>query len=289
MVDNITISLTGENGDTITFDNSTYVLTTGVRGFGIPAPLLRIDKSAADGGVFRLSKRDVRDLDLPIVILGDESADVQSRLRRLSNILRGKVTITAAYMSGDAYELDTYFNGGAETTFGEDGNKSLCRWVVTLQAPQPYWTSATPQSFSVSASTATRGLLGAPGGTTATLSALRVKSSQALGSVAIENVGDIASPVTWVITGPAATVSVSLNGVGFSYTSAIGSGEVITINSELGTVTDASGVNKYAGLGSAPKFFSIPSGTSTVSITATGADTTTRISGYFSPRREVIH
>lgn len=288
MVDNITISLTGENGDTITFDNSTYILTTGVRGFGIPAPLLRIDKSAADGGVFRLSKRDVRDLDLPIVILGDESADVQSRLRRLANILRGKVTIRAAYTDGSAYELDTYFNGGAETTFGQDGNKSLCRWVVTLQAPQPYWTSSIPQTFSVSASTATRGLLGSASGFK-TLSALRVKSSQALGSVAIENVGDIASPVTWVITGPAATVSVSLNGVGFSYTSAIGSGEVITINSELGTVTDASGVNKYAGLGSAPKFFSIPSGTSTVSITATGADTTTRISGYFSPRREVIH
>lgn len=288
MVDNITISLTGENGDVITFDNSTYVLTTGVRGFGIPAPLLRIDKSAGNGGVYRFSKRDVRELDLPIVILGDESMDVQTRLRRLSNILRGKVTLTATYSTGEAYELDTYFNGGAETQFGDDANQSYCRWTLTLQAPQPFWTSATPQTFSVAASTATRGLLGSATGFK-TLSALRVKSSQALGSVPIENVGDIDSPVTWVIQGPATSVSISLNGVGFSYASSIADGETITIDSELGTVKDSAGSNQYASLGTAPKFFFIPAGTSTVSITAEGADTGTSISGFFRPRREVIH
>lgn len=288
MVDNITISLKGENGDTITFDNQTYVLATGLRGFGIPNPLLRIDKSASDGGVFRFSKRDIRELDLPVVVLAYSEADVEVNLRRLANILRGKVTIRASYTTGEAYELVTYFNGGAETVFGEDGNKQLCRWTITLQAPQPFWTSVTPQTFSVSATTGTRGLLGTSSGF-ATLSALRVKSSQTLGTVALENVGDVATPPTWVITGPAASVSVSLNGTSFSYTSSIAAGEVITINTELGTVTDASGVNKYAGLGTAPKFFLIPSGKSTVSITATGSDANTRIAGYFSPRREVIH
>ena len=289
MVDNITISLTGENGDVITFDNSTYVLTIGVRGFGIPTPLLRIDNSAGDGGVFRFSKREVREMDLPIVVLGDDQVGVESRLRRLSNILRGKVTLTATYTTGESYELETYFNGGAETEFGEDANQSYCRWVVTLKAPQPFWTSVTPETFSVAASTATRGLLGAPDGITATLSALRVKSSQALGSVPIENVGDIDSPVTWVIQGPATSVSISLNGVGFSYASSIEDGETITIDSELGTVKDSAGLNKYASLGTAPKFFFIPAGTSTVSITAEGAETSTSISGFFRPRREVIH
>lgn len=289
MVDNITISLTGENGDVITFDNSTYVLTTGVRGFGIPNPVLRIDKSAGNGGVYRFSKRDIRELDLPIVVLADDAMGVESRLRRLSNILRGKVILTATYSTGEAYELATYFNGGAETQYGDDANQSLCRWTITLQAPQPFWTSAIPQTFSVAASTATRGLLGAPDGTTKTLSALRVKSSQALGAVPIENVGDIDSPITWVIQGPATGVSISLNGVGFSYASSIESGEVITVDSEAGTVADAAGLNKYASLGTAPKFFFIPSGSSVISITAEGADSNTRISGYFRPRREVIH
>lgn len=288
MVD-ITISLTGSNGDVIALDGETFILETGLRGFGIPAPVLRIDKSAGDGGVYRFSKRDVRVLDLPIVILASDTMSVEQNLRRLSAILRGPVTLTATYSTGEAYDLTTYFNGGAETQYGGDATREFCRWVISLQAPQPYWTSAAPQTFSVSASTATRGLLGAPVGTTATLSALRVKSSQALGSVPIENSGDIEAPIVWVIKGPTTSVSISIGGVGFSYTSSIASGDTITIDSEAGTVKDQAGVNKYASLGSAPKFFAIPAGRSIAAITADGADTNTKISGYFRPRREVIH
>lgn len=286
---NITISLVGENGDSIVFDESTYILETGFRGFGIPAPILRIDKSAADGGVYRFSKRDVRTLDLPIVVLGDNSAEVETRLRRLATLLKGAVRFVATYETGEEFELTTYFAGGADTVFGADAGQTYCRWVVSLQAPQPYWTSTVPSTFSVSASTATRGLLGAPAGTTATLSALRVKTSQALGSVPLENPGDVEAPVIWVIQGPTSGVSITYNGTGFSYTGTLGSSDVITIDAEAGTVKDSAGLNKYASLGAAPKFFSIAPGSSTVSITADGADTTTRISGYFRPRREVLH
>ena len=286
---NLSISLAGENGDTIQLDGIDYVLETGLRGFGIPAPLLRIDKSAGDGGVYRFSKRDVRKLDFPIVALGSDHLDVETKLRRLALLLKGAVRVIATYETGEAFELVTYFSGGADTEFGNNAGSTFCRWVLTLQAPQPYWTSVTPISFSVSAATGTRGLLGAPAGTTATLSALRVKSSQALGAVPVDNPGDVASLPTWIITGPASSVSITLDGVGFTYTSTIASGEVITIDTESGLVRDASNVNKYAGLGSAPKFFQIPSGTSVISITASGADSATKISGFFKPRREVIH
>lgn len=286
---NLSISLAGENDDEIALDGVDYVLETGVRGFGIPAPLLRIDKSAGDGGVYRFSKRDVRNLDLPIVALGHDETDVENKLRRLSLLLKGAVRVIATYETGETFELVTYFAGGADTEFGEDAGSTWCRWVLTLQAPQPYWTSTVPRTFSVSASTGTRGLLGAPDGTTATLSALRVKSSQALGSVPVDNPGDVPSLPTWIITGPATSVSITLNGVGFDYASSIASGEVITIDTESGLVRDASNVNKYASLGAAPKFFAIPSGSSVISITATGADSDTKISGFFKPRREVIH
>lgn len=286
---NLSIALSGDNGDTIQLDGESYVLETGLRGFGIPAPLVRIDKSAGDGGVYRFSKRDVRTLDLPIVVLADSSVDVETKLRRLAAILKGSVRLIATYESGEEFELVTYFSGGADTEFGENANSKFCRWVLSLQAPQPYWTSTIPKTFSVSASTETRGLLGAPGGTIATLSALRVKSSQALGSVPVDNPGDVPSLPTWVITGPASSVSISLNGIGFEYSDSIASGEVITVDVESGLVRDALNVNKYASLGAAPKFFEIPSGSSTISITATGADSETQISGFFKPRREVIH
>lgn len=279
MVD-INYALVGANGDTINLDDTTYTLGTGLRGVGIPAPMLRIDPSASNGGVYRYSKRDIRELDLPIIIQDD--VDVEPHVRRLARLLQGAVRLVATYDSGQKYELTVYLAGGGETTYGSDAGRNFCRWVITLQAPQPFWQSVEPVSFSVMAASGTRGLLG-------NLSKLQVKTSQALGAVNVENSGDVDAPVIWQLKGPASSVAITLNGIGFTYNSAIGSTETITINCDLGTVVDQLGANKYASLAAAPKLFAIPTGSSVVTINAAGADTTTKISGYFSPRREVIH
>jgi hypothetical protein len=276
----IDFSLIGADGDTINLDGGLYTLETGLKGLGIPAPVLRIDPSAKDGGVYRYSMRDIRELDLPITIA--DSGVVEPHLRRLARMLQGPVRLVATYETGQRYELVTYLAGGGETQFGSDATVNFCRWVITLQAPQPFWQSVDPISFSVTAATETRGLLG-------NLSKLQVKTSQALGAVVIENSGDVEAPVIWQLEGPADSVAITLGGVGFTYDDVIDTGETITINTDLGTVTDQLGANKYAALAAAPKLFAIPTGSSTVSITAAGASTATKISGFFSPRREVIH
>ena len=284
---NIQISLTGANGDTIELNNEDYVLQTGVRGFGIPNAVLRIDKSAGNGGVYRFSKRDIRELDLPIVVLSN-GGNLEEKLRRVANVLKSAVTITASYDDGDAYELVAYYNGGAETQFGSNASNDFAVWALTMQAPQPFWTSKSPKQFSVSASSGTKGLLAAPSGVSS-LSRLLVKTDQALGLVNVENIGDVEAPIVWQIKGPSTNVAITLNGVGFEYTETITSSDTITIDSEKGTVVNQSGVNKYSYLSTAPKLFSVPSGNSVISITATGADSNTKISGFFKPRREVIH
>lgn len=281
MVD-ITISLTGVNGDTITFGNDEFILTSGVRGFGIPQTALRIDSSAGEGGVFRYSKRDVRELDLPIMVTGSDRDDVDSKLRRLANLLRGKTALIASYSDGTQYELDVYYAGGAETQYGEDAGATFCKWVLTVKAPQPYWVSVQPQSFWVSGAPGTVGLL-------PQLSRLQLSSSQALGTITVQNNGDVDAPPIWVINGPATNVAITLNGVGFQYTAALAIGDTITIDTDSGTVVDQTGANKYANLSAAPKLFAIPSGISNISITATGSGSSTKISGFFQPRREVIH
>jgi phage-related protein len=280
---NITISFTGANNDTIVFDNQTYTLETGLSGFGIPQPLLRIDKSAGNGGVFRLAKREVRDLDVPILVTNDNGQTVEANLRRLANILRGRVTITATYATGEVYFLYAYLAGGGDSAYGSGGNQSFARWVLQLQAPQPFWTAAEPEEFSVATSGATRGLLTGP------LTELRVSSSQAIGTVSIENPGDVESPIVWQLRGPSTSVSISLNGVGFIYDGTLLVDQTVTIDVEAGTVINQAGTNVYANLAAAPKLFYIPAGDSTIDIIATGADTNTRISGFYSPRREVIH
>jgi hypothetical protein len=282
----LTLTLTGANGDTITFDYDTYILTDGLKGFGIPPTKVRIQESATDGGVFRHSKRGIRDIDLPIVTVGTDRADTETKLRRLARILQnsnGAARLTATYDSGDVYFLDLYYTGGGETVFGDDAGSTYARWVVALQAPKPYWTSQVAQTFSVVQGAAGRGLL-------PQLTKLKLTSSQAIGVVTVNNTnGDVPSYPIWQVYGPLDSLTVSSAGSSFTYNAPVAAGQSLVIDTAAGTVVDGAGVNKYSNLGAAPKLFTIPPGTSSVSVSGVGSTTATVISCTFYPRREVLH
>lgn len=285
MVD-VTISLIGANGDTIQLaDNGDFVLATGVTGFGIPATNVRIDESAGPGGTWRFTKRGVRDLDLPLVILGTDRADVETKLRRLARLLQdnnGATKIVANYSDGSSVFLEAHYVGGAETQFGSDATNYFCRWVIQMQAPQPYWATVTSQSFTVGSGSTGRGLL-------PQLTKLKVSSSQALGVVNVNNPGDVATYPIWTLRGPVDFVTIS-NGIqSFTYDAPIADGSTVTINTESGEVTDQLGVNKYSNLAPAPKLFPLPPGLNSLNISGTGATASTVISCFYSPRYEIIH
>lgn len=278
-------SLVGANGDTIPFDGSQdYVLSTGFRGVGIPTTDVRIDTSAGDGGTWRSTRRGLRELDLPIVVLGANRDDVESKLRRLSRALNdryGTPKLIAQYSDGTSYSIEVHYTGGAETVFGGDASETFCRWGITLTAPDPFWVSTQAVNFSLGYSEEVRGLL-------PNLEQLKVSPSQVVGSYVIENPGDVEAYPVWTLEGASTGASFLLNGVGFTYTETLTAGKII-VNTRAATVVDAAGANKYAYLGAAPKLFAIPPGTSTVSLTVEGADSSTKVSGYFQPRREVLH
>lgn len=283
----LSMTLTGMNGNTISFDDENYVVQVGTRGFGIPSPILRIDPSASNGGTYRFSKRDVREIDLPLTILGKSREDTESKLRRLSVILRDKAVLAVTYENGETWTLDTYLAGGGQTQFGSTGNDYFCQWDLILHAPQPFWQSTAPFSVSIVSSSATRGLLA--GSSPKSLAFLRVKSSQAFGTVTVTNTGDVNAPAVWTIKGPSTLTTVTLNGVGFTFGDTISSATTITIDCEAGTVKDQTGANRYSGLGTAPKLFSIPPGDQTVTVLITGATGDTKVTGTFASRREVLH
>jgi hypothetical protein len=283
---NIAISLVGSNGDTIELTNefSDYILTTGVAGFGVPPTQVRIQESAGDGGTWRNTKRGIREIDLPIVISGTDRQDLETKLGRLADLLQdisGPTKIVASYSDGTAYELLAHYVAGADATYGEDANSRFVRWVITLQAPQPFWESVTPTNFALSASTG-RGLL-------PNLSKLKLTSAFGFGEVTITNPGSVVTFPLWSLKGPADSVVIERDGVGFTYEAPIALGETITINTQLGTVVDQNGVNKYGNLGPAPKLFSLNRGSQTITVNAPGAGAATMISGNFKPRREVIY
>jgi hypothetical protein len=281
----VNYALIGANDDTIVFDSTNYVLNPDFLGFGVPPAEVRIENSAGDGGVFRHAKRGVRRMDLPITVLGSTRASVQTKLRRLAKLTQnsfGPLTLEARYSDGEVLKLQAYYTGGAESQWGSSAGLTWCRWALSLSAPQPYWQSATVEQFTIGQASTGRGLL-------PELSKLKISSSQALGTILIDNSGDVPTFPLYRVIGPVEDLVIANDEGGFSFIEPVLEGETIFINTENGSVVDQDDVNRYDMLGPAPKLFRLPVGESALTISGTGATEGTRIDVYYSLRYEVVH
>lgn len=284
MVD-IQISIIGSDDEILLDHGGDYILATGAMGFGIPATEVRIEPSASDGGVFRYSRRSTRELDLPIVVFGHDRDNVEFNLRRLSSIMRETpFKIRATYDTGEQWDLEGIYVGGGETQYGEDAGKTYCRWVVQVQCPQPFWVSTQSISYTVGSGDTGRSII-------PWLAELRVSSSQAIGAINVENPGDVESYPVWTLTGPFDQATIS-NGDGtksFVYNEPVAAGTTVIVDTRSATVKNTAGTNLYSKLGTSPKLFAIPAGTSQASIAATNTTSATSISLSFQPRKEIVH
>lgn len=285
---NVTLSLVGANDDEIVFTNDgQFVLTSGLTGMGIPNTVVRIDESASDGGVWRFSKRGIRELDIPVAIFGDSRDELESNLRRLSNLLRdtdGGTTLKASYDSGEIWELqDGHYVAGAETVRGDDAGLYWCRWVLSMQFANPFWVRQQAEQITLSAGVTGRSVI-------PDLAELRVSSAQAIGELTIENVGDVAAYPTWHFEGPMDSVTVTAyDGRSFVYEQPILLGETVMIDTFAGTAIKEGVGNVYQDLGPSPKLFPFPPGQSVVDVVAPNTDGNTRITVFYQPRKEVVH
>jgi phage-related protein len=281
----ITYSLIGSNGDTITFDNSNYVLNPDFVGFGIPPAQVRIEPSAGDGGVFRHSKRGVREIDMSVTILGADHEDVQTKLRRLSRLIQdtsGPTQIVAEYEDGETLTLEAHYVGGAESQWGSNAGLTWNRWALSFHCPNPYWQSETVEDFTVTTGNTGRGLL-------PQLSKLKVTSSQVFGVITIDNQGDVPAYPIWYFRGPLSDLTVSNGTQSFGFSVAIEEGETITVNTETGEVFDDGNNNRYSDLLPAPKLFRIPPGVSSISVNGVAASSQAQARLEFAPLYEVVH
>lgn len=281
----VQLSLRGENGDTIAFDGSTYIARAGIAGFSIPPAEVRIDESAADGGIFRHARRAVRTVDIPITVVGDSRSAVEDSLRRVSRLLQaGSVTVVAVYEDGYSWELTGYYSGGAEGSRGDDENDLFANWVLSLQCPDPYWKSQTSEQIILTnAGFSGRSLI-------PDLAELRVSSSNVIGNATINNTGDVEALPIVTFKGDIDTLEVtSSDGRGWTFNETILSTETITVDSTNGTVVDATGANHYGSLAASPKMLRFPSGSSDLAVVATGATSSTVITITWQIRKEVLH
>jgi len=282
---NVNYSLTGANGDEIEFEYYDYVLNPDFVGLNIPPAQVRIEPSAGDGGVFRHTKRGVRQIDLPITVLGNNRADVQNKLRRLSRLLQdttGPTRLNANYTNGETLFLECHYVGGAEGQWGSNAGLIWNRWVLSFQCPQPFWESGTQETFEINTEGTGNGLL-------PQLTKLKLRSASVFGVIDVNNQGDVPAFPIWTFTGPLNNIQVVSGTRSFSFSTDIADGEIITVDTESGTVTDQNGVNRYAYLGTAPKLFTVQPGESGITINAEPQSDAAEVELTYSPRFEVVH
>jgi hypothetical protein len=256
-----------------------------MQGFGIAPTEVRVDPSAGIGGIFRHSRRAVRELDLPITVLGSDRLDVQSKLRKLARITqdrRGPMLLRAQYSNGQQLFLRLHYTGGAEGEWGVLGGRTWQTTVLSLVAPQPFWESLTRQTINLTGGGTGRGLL-------PQLTKLKVSSSQALGDVTINSTADVEVFAKWTIQGPVDDFTVSDGVDSWTIDGAIALGETVTVDTEAKTVVDQDGNNLYDRLGPAPKLFPLQPGETTLAITGSNATDDTRVTADYALRFEVVH
>jgi len=265
----VSISLIGANADEIVLgtdvNETDYILGQSVAGFGLTGLSVNIVEGAGDGGKYLSTRRLSRDVDLPIYVVGNDRADVETKLRRLGRLLSdrsGATRILASFSDATEYYLDGYLITGGDVTYGEDAGKDYALWAIQLRCPQPYWTSTVA--------------------TTLTL------DDTEMTDVSLVNNGDIDTPIFIEITGEVTSVQFENTNGFILYEDIIASGEVITIDCLNATVTNAFGVNKYSSLGPAPKMITVPRGTTTLQIDATTPVAGSSIVITFYERRELI-
>lgn len=280
-------ALLGANQDQIDFDYTNYILNPGFMGFGIAPTQVRIEPSAGDGGQWRHTKKGVRDIDLPITVVGTSRADVQSKLRRLSRLIQdgsGATKILAQYTEGDNQTLtmSVHYTGGAEGNWGSNEGMTWATWVFSFQAPNPFWQTAETQEFTIGSGITGRGLL-------PQLTKLKVSSSQTLGVITVTNSGDVPAFPIWRIRGPIEDFVASDGVNSFGFISEIFTGETITVDTGTGEVTDDLGQNRYNLLSPAPKLFHIQPGVSNLTVNGIANSLDAQVVISYSPRYEVVH
>lgn len=284
------------NGDSISLNNilhQDYFKAAGATGLGVAPTRLVLREGATAGSRFRSSKRTTRYIDLPLIIFGSDAQAIEDKMRRLVRLWNDTYTsptLRARYEDGSEWTTEIHFAGGADPVFGSEDTdgKTFCKWLVSLAAPDPYFTSTTPVVIeTIKAANSGRGLIKTGGGG---LSRLRLSSSQTIGSVEVNNPGDIDAFPIWTVQGPgdSFTATRAIDGASFFFDEQILDTEIITFNAKTKLVVDQLGDNRYGDMPGAPVLFSVPPGTSTINILVPNADSDTKVDMSFYPRRELL-
>jgi len=268
--------------DAVLKTGSGVQVTSGVSGLGLPPVSLQWVEGAGDGATYLGRRVTARDIDLPLMLKADDRDGLKDLARRLSLMLASPCTLSFVEDEGEAWSTTVVRVGGGTFTYGVDtiGETELFT-VVTVRAGDPYFTSSTTNTQVVRRASG-RGLL-------PKLGYLRLTGDRAFGDFILDNPGTVGAYPIWTIKGPGANfTAISPSGERLVWAGTLLTGETLTIDSKAGTVIDQAGLNRYAALATAPRFWQIPPGTNEVTVSIDNSTIDSSITLTWRPRRWMV-
>ncbi|MFD7677537.1 phage distal tail protein [Streptomyces sp. NPDC060187] len=255
---------------------------SGVTGLGLPPVSVQWLEGAGDGAVFRGTRVQTRDIDLPLDILAFDRVDLQDKLSRLALMLAGGCSLVLDD-DGIQWSTEVHRVGGGEYTYGEDTvGANEFQTILTLRAGDPYFTSSQQQVRTVSGAVAGTPFL-------SSLVSMQVAPSQAIGSIDLSNSGDVAAYPVWEVRGPGDHfVATSPSGETLKWNGTLTAGQKLIVDTRKGTVKDGTGANRYDLLGTAPRFWTVQPGESTATASLLNTTSASQITCSWYPRKWMV-
>jgi hypothetical protein len=259
-----------------------------VRGFGMPGVSLQWFEGAGEGKTFRGGRTLSRVVDMPVKITGTGRDDVLEKYSHLARImlLENAPVALALELEGEAWWADVVRTGGGDYDMGEDSDGTTwLKTIFTVEAGDPYWTRVNSEARVIQPGGLGIPLIG-PG---QSLVQLLLSNTEGSGSVQFTNTGDVQAWPTWRFLPPFSGFLMARDGLVLEWAQAdVKTTGWIDVDTEAGTITDETGANRYDGLEPAPKFFSIPRGTTDATVILSGATSATRVNVAWHPRKVVL-
>jgi hypothetical protein len=264
---------------------------SGVSGMGLPPISAQWNEGAGNGATYRGGRILSRDLDLPIDFYGRDRTDLKDILRNFALVVQGGCRLVFIEDSGtDSWYLDVHLIGGGDVIYGQDtiGRREL-NTVVTFRSGKPLWTKEQVQTHVI------RQDSGSADPFLPDFMSMPLASSQALGDIQFENIGDAPAYPTWIVHGPYDDFTfTSAEGEFFTREVAATNTEVTRIDTELGvpvewdesTPNTIDTINLY--FTPVPKYWTVPPGLSSANITISNATSETYVICSWSPRKWVV-
>lgn len=261
-----------------------WVLQPGARGLDMPSYAFTTDESPGiDGHEVRQVRAQAKEIVLPLAFWCDDSRAAYLRRRRAFirslNPKLGPGTLTVVQPDGEIRTITCYYTGGMEGD--ESLDASGMRWTmttITFSCPSPFWAGETVH---LDFHTQQNGLF-------LPLLPLRVRDSQVLGGVIVDNPGDDVAYPVWTLHGPASSVSLinRTTGQRIEFEYALSPTRTITIDTRprSQTVVHSDGGNLWPTLSDDSDLWGLEPDRNELELVVLGSDTTTSLALEYTPR-----